>query len=100
GKCLRPREAREGGAGLDAVAARASHVPPFRIGLRTGRGTGWSPGAPCDRADPGAEFPAVPRLQRKSFSTPDEVRRFPLGMVDVINLDETVLGRFALEPGW
>lgn len=42
----------------------------------------------------------MPRLQRKSFSTPDEVRRFPLGHVDIINLDETVLGRFALGPGW
>jgi class 3 adenylate cyclase len=42
----------------------------------------------------------VPRLQRKSFSTPDEVRRFPHGHVDIVNLDETVLGRFALSPGW
>ncbi len=42
----------------------------------------------------------MPRLQRKSFATPDEVRRFPSGQVDIINLDETVLGRFALGPGW
>lgn len=42
----------------------------------------------------------MPRLQRKSFSTPDEVRRFPFGHCDIINLDETVLGRFAFEPGW
>ena len=34
----------------------------------------------------------------KSFSTPDEVRRFPLGHVDIINLDETVLGRFQVSP--
>lgn len=42
----------------------------------------------------------MPRLQRKSLSNPDEVRRFHLGAVDIVNLDETVLGRFALEPGW
>ena len=44
--------------------------------------------------------PGVPRLQRKSFSTPDEVRRFPCGQVAIINLDETILGRFSLGPGW
>lgn len=43
---------------------------------------------------------SVPRLQRKSFSSPDEIRRFPSGQVDIIHLDETVLGRFALGPGW
>jgi class 3 adenylate cyclase len=42
----------------------------------------------------------MPRLQRKSFTTPDEVRRFTHGKVDVINLDETVLGRFSFAPGW
>jgi class 3 adenylate cyclase len=47
------------------------------------------------------QYPScVPRLQRKSFSSPDEVRRFPSGDVEIINLDETVLGRFALRPGW
>ena len=42
----------------------------------------------------------MPRLQRKSFSTPDEVRRFPLGHVDIINLDETIVGLFEFAPGW
>ena len=42
----------------------------------------------------------MPRLQRKSFSTPDETRRFPHGQVEIINLDETVIGRFSLGPGW
>jgi class 3 adenylate cyclase len=42
----------------------------------------------------------VPRLQHKSFSTPDQVRKFTLGRVDIINLDETSIGRFIWEPGW
>jgi class 3 adenylate cyclase len=42
----------------------------------------------------------VPRLQRKSFATPDQVRHFPRGRIDVVNLDETTIGRFVWEPGW
>jgi class 3 adenylate cyclase len=40
------------------------------------------------------------RLQRKSFATPDEVRTFPSGRMDVIRLDDVAMGRFALKPGW
>jgi class 3 adenylate cyclase len=43
---------------------------------------------------------AVPRLQRKSFASPDQVRSFPLGRIDVVNLDETTVGRLVWEPGW
>lgn len=42
----------------------------------------------------------MPRLQRKSFATPDEVRKFPSGHVDVVQLDDTTIGRFRLQPGW
>jgi class 3 adenylate cyclase len=42
----------------------------------------------------------VPRLQRKSFSSPDQVRTYSLGRIDVVNLDETTIGRFIWEPGW
>ncbi len=42
----------------------------------------------------------MPRLQRKSLSTPDLVRKFPLGQVDIVNLDETSVARFRWEPGW
>jgi len=42
----------------------------------------------------------MPRLQRKSFATPDEVRTFARGHVDVIVLDEVAIGRLALQPGW
>ena len=42
----------------------------------------------------------VPRLQHKSFSSPDQVRKFTLGRIDIVNLDETTIGRFIWEPGW
>jgi class 3 adenylate cyclase len=42
----------------------------------------------------------MPRLQRKSLATPDEVRSFPSGRMDIVMLDEVAVGRFALQPGW
>ncbi len=42
----------------------------------------------------------MPRLQRKSFDTPDQVRQFPHGRVEVVELDETAIGRIVYEPGW
>ena len=42
----------------------------------------------------------MPRLQRKSFATPDEVRVFPRGRAEVVRLDESVVGRASYEPGW
>lgn len=42
----------------------------------------------------------MPRLQRKSFDTPDQVRRYPHGRVELVTLDETTVGRFVQEPGW
>ena len=42
----------------------------------------------------------MPRLQRKTFASPDEVRTFPHGRIDIVNLDETTIGRFVCEPGW
>lgn len=43
---------------------------------------------------------SVPRLQRKGFGGPDEVRRFPNGIVEIINLDEIAVSRFVFQPGW
>ena len=40
------------------------------------------------------------RLQRKNVREPDEVRRFPHGQVAVLGLDDVVVGRFELQPGW
>ena len=42
----------------------------------------------------------VPRLQRKNFAAPDLVRTFARGRIDIVNLDETSIGRFVWEPGW
>jgi class 3 adenylate cyclase len=42
----------------------------------------------------------MPRLQCKSFATPDEVRAFPRGRVEIIGLDEISIGRFMMRPGW
>jgi class 3 adenylate cyclase len=42
----------------------------------------------------------MPRLQCKSFAKPDEVRTFPSGRVEIIQLDEIAIGRFRLQPGW
>lgn len=42
----------------------------------------------------------MPRLQRRSFSSPDQVRSFDHGRIDVIQLDETAIGRFVFQPGW
>jgi class 3 adenylate cyclase len=42
----------------------------------------------------------MPRPQRKTFANPDQVREFLNGRMDVVNLDETAIGRFVLRPGW
>jgi len=42
----------------------------------------------------------MPRLQRKGFSTPDQVRSFPFWKLDVVTLGETAIGRFVMRPGW
>jgi len=42
----------------------------------------------------------MPHLQRKSFATPDEVRAFLNGRIDIVTLGEMAIGRFVLRPGW
>jgi len=42
----------------------------------------------------------MPRLQRKSFENPDEVRAFAHGRIGVVRLDEVSVGRFLFQPGW
>jgi class 3 adenylate cyclase len=42
----------------------------------------------------------VPRLQRKGFDGPDEVRRFPNGVLEIVTLDEINVSRFVFQPGW
>jgi class 3 adenylate cyclase len=40
------------------------------------------------------------RLQRRRFSEPADTRTFTHGRVDVVELDDTVVGRMWYEPGW
>jgi class 3 adenylate cyclase len=42
----------------------------------------------------------MPRLQRKGFGGPDETRRFPNGVVEIVTLDEIAVSRFVFQPGW
>ena len=42
----------------------------------------------------------MPRLHRKNFASPDQVRIFPTGQLDIVNLDEVAIGRFRFRPGW
>ena len=42
----------------------------------------------------------MPRLQRKSFTTPDQVRKFATGQINIVTLDQMAIGRFVFQPGW
>ncbi|WP_042434241.1 cupin domain-containing protein [Streptacidiphilus anmyonensis] len=43
---------------------------------------------------------AAAMAERLNFEVPDEVRTFPYGRVDIINVGDGVVGRMVLEPGW
>lgn len=38
--------------------------------------------------------------QYKDFGKPDEVRTFPKGKAELLNIDGGVVGKLTLEPGW
>lgn len=40
------------------------------------------------------------RLQRRRFADTTDVRRFPHGQVEVVELDDRAVGRMTYEPGW
>jgi class 3 adenylate cyclase len=40
------------------------------------------------------------RLQVKPLDTPDEVRSFPNGSLEIYELDDVIVGRTVFEPGW
>jgi class 3 adenylate cyclase len=42
----------------------------------------------------------VPRLQAKSFDTPDETRNLPKATADVVNVGEVAVGYAVWQPGW
>ncbi len=37
---------------------------------------------------------------KKSFTTPDEVREFPLGKLELVQVGGVAIGRATFEPGW
>lgn len=39
-------------------------------------------------------------VQKKNLDSPDEVRTFPKGKVQVVNMNGMVAGRATFEPGW
>ena len=37
---------------------------------------------------------------KKSIETPDEVREFPLGRIDIVTIGEATFNRSVFQPGW
>ncbi len=40
------------------------------------------------------------KAELKAFNTPDEVREFPNGKVELVNIGGATIGRATLQPGW
>jgi hypothetical protein len=40
------------------------------------------------------------RTEHRAFDTPDEVRNFPNGHAEILNVGDAEIGRFVFEPGW
>lgn len=40
------------------------------------------------------------KSEHKSFSSPDETRKFPHGKVELMNIGGGTIGRLTIEPGW
>ena len=40
------------------------------------------------------------KISAKSFDSPDEVRSFEKGKLEIVNLGNVIIGRATLEPGW
>lgn len=40
------------------------------------------------------------RMERKRFVKPDEVRTFPKGKLELVNIGGGTVGKLTLEPGW
>lgn len=45
-------------------------------------------------------MPFMPRLQSKSFASPDDVQTMPGMHVEMVGLDDTTVGHCKFEPGW
>jgi hypothetical protein len=40
------------------------------------------------------------QTEHRSFAAPDEVREFPNGRAEIVNVGESEVGRLVLQPGW
>jgi hypothetical protein len=40
------------------------------------------------------------RTEHKTFREPDEIREFPNGKAEIINVGNVQIGRLVLQPGW
>jgi hypothetical protein len=40
------------------------------------------------------------KAEKKSFGKPDEIREFPKGLTELINIGGATVGRAVLQPGW
>ena len=40
------------------------------------------------------------KMQKKSLDSPDEIRSFEKGKVELVNFESVTIGRGILEPGW
>src|ERR671933_2163522 len=48
----------------------------------------------------GRAMTAMTTYEHKDLGNPDEVRSFPKGRLELINVDGGAVGRLILEPGW
>jgi hypothetical protein len=39
-------------------------------------------------------------VEHESFGTPSEIREFPHGHAEILNVGDATIGRLVLEPGW
>ena len=51
-------------------------------------------------AHPHSHAAIAEAAELKNFGKPDEVREFPLGRVELINIGGATIGRAVFEPGW
>lgn len=46
------------------------------------------------------EHESHPKAEKVNFSKPTDVRSFPLGKVDLVNIGGATIGRAVFQPGW
>ncbi|MEU8687651.1 nuclear transport factor 2 family protein [Streptomyces sp. NPDC048665] len=113
--CSRDMEHRLGQVVVSADGSHAAYLEQCRypdgtkvlstsmLDLRHGRITTQTSLQAWDEETQGAErqeATAPARPEHLDFSAPDEVRTFPNGRAEIINVGGGAVGRLVLEPGW